>query len=71
MSAATTLNCTNAAMLQQQDGALGVEQGVPGMVVMLVGTTGELSGASPSAEAAHLAKPGAETIAASTPHNCT
>ena len=71
MSAATTLTCTSVAMLQQQEGALGVEQGVPATVVMLVGTTGESSGAKPSAEAAHLAKLGADTCAASTPHSWT
>lgn len=58
-------------MLQQQEGALRVEQGVPATVVMLVGTTGESSGAKPRAEAAHLANPGADTAAASTPHSCT
>ena len=69
MLAATTLNCTIAAMLQQQEGALGVEQGMPATVLMLVGTTGEASGAKPSAEAAHLAKLGADTCVASTPHS--
>ena len=71
MLAATTLNCTMAAISQQQVGAPGLEQGVPAIVKMLVGTTGELSGASPNAEAAHLAKVGAATPAASTLHSCT
>lgn len=71
MSAATTLNCTSAAMLQQHEGAPGVAQGVPATVMILVGTTGEASGAKPNAEAAHLAKLAAETTAASTSHSCT
>ncbi len=72
ISAATTSNCTIAAMSQQHEEASVALQGTPFTLAMLRGTTGEtLMVPTPIAAAAHVAKVVDRTDAASTPHSCS
>ena len=72
MSAATTLTATIAAMSQQHEGASAALQGVPGILVMLRGTTGDFERVPiPMAAAAQVAKLVGWTAAASTLQSCS